>query len=711
MTGSLDKGGRYEGDVPVKRTVDDHQVGLLSGVRLGIAVFLALTCWVKVGVAATPSSIEERFIFLDTIPTAALAIEELKGFIITKPWADSEKAQIKSIIDAVYKAAPGLVERVVAYRPLRIYRRVSDHNVVISLRSTQGLVIPDKYFEFTPDPKINVQNMTMTHEFVHLAEPTGWLDHSSEWVGLSQPFIDRLAARLEQKGLTIAEEAWSHTSKLPATEAVRLALDSGLPSIYAGSGPGEAMAEFVAYDLFNTYYDMPREVRPFLNQHLLSKPIQKSPYVSALQDAFMAWEQNQIPKALTAFDRAIKNSHDDRMRARALVYRGDASHAMSKISEALRDYKEGLALDPTFRFIHYRLAKLYMTFVSYDEAIANFTSYIDSHKGRKDNHEFINAVISRGRAWQEKKSYEKAIADYTLALEIWPGHTEALGRRGIAWRELGKLEKSLADLSRALEIQPHPKGYFERARTWIAMGKSDNKALADINRAVKLDPKSVHGYLFRAIFHYERRAYDKAAADFSIAIASNPDQSRYYQMRGQARYNSKDYDGAIADFSATIEKSKTDKDKVTAYTWRSNAWKEKGKDDKVIADITKLLELDPEQGYYRLELAKLWQKKGDHEKALAVLSTAVEQNPGYLPAHGKRADLLFSMGKYRRAIEAYDSVLALSPDSAQAMFWRGRCWYAMGNLTKAVTDYRKAIKMSPAIKARVEPWLKRAEGG
>ena len=50
--------------------------------------------------------------------------------------------------------------------------------------------------------------------------------------------------------------------------------------------------------------------------------------------------------------------------------------------------------------------------------------------------------------------WDKAIADYSTAIEKDPRYADAYCNRGAAWYNLGQLEKAIADYSRALEIDP-----------------------------------------------------------------------------------------------------------------------------------------------------------------------------------------------------------------------------------------------------------------
>jgi tetratricopeptide (TPR) repeat protein len=63
----------------------------------------------------------------------------------------------------------------------------------------------------------------------------------------------------------------------------------------------------------------------------------------------------------------------------------------------------------------------------------------------------------RGTAYASKKDYDRAIADYTIAIEIDPTHVAAYNDRGLAYTSKGDYERAIADVTRAVELTaPRP---------------------------------------------------------------------------------------------------------------------------------------------------------------------------------------------------------------------------------------------------------------
>lgn len=94
----------------------------------------------------------------------------------------------------------------------------------------------------------------------------------------------------------------------------------------------------------------------------------------------------------------------------------------------------------------------------------------------------------RGKRYLELGEYDKAIHDFTCAVQLEKNYVFAYAERGLAWEMKGLHEKALADYNKALEINPEYSIAFKyRGSTWQTMGEYA-KAIDDYNKAIELDP-------------------------------------------------------------------------------------------------------------------------------------------------------------------------------------------------------------------------------
>jgi lipoprotein NlpI len=133
-------------------------------------------------------------------------------------------------------------------------------------------------------------------------------------------------------------------------------------------------------------------------------------------------------------------------------------------------------------------------------------------------------LLYRGFAYDETGQYDRAIADYSKALELRPGTPQLYYRRGIAWREKGDYAKALADLDAAVHAtkkgEPDwPFLHGDRGVVLFALGRYA-EAAQHFARVVKLDPSDQYAALW---LHVARgRAGTPAPEDFAAAAAAAP---------------------------------------------------------------------------------------------------------------------------------------------------------------------------------------------
>ena len=75
--------------------------------------------------------------------------------------------------------------------------------------------------------------------------------------------------------------------------------------------------------------------------------------------------------------------------------------------------------------------------------------------------------FNRANDSYKKGEYDRAIADYTKALEINSHYTDAYYNRGNAWADRSEYDQAIADYTKALELAPHyADAYFNRGIMW-----------------------------------------------------------------------------------------------------------------------------------------------------------------------------------------------------------------------------------------------------
>lgn len=115
------------------------------------------------------------------------------------------------------------------------------------------------------------------------------------------------------------------------------------------------------------------------------------------------------------------------------------------------------------------------------------TAIIES--GRARGNELATAYNNRGDAHALADDYPRAIADFSEAIRLSPGHAVVWGNRGSAHAQRGDLPRAIADLSEAIRLDPaFMEAYGLRGAFYEQQGDKV-RALADLREAARLAPE------------------------------------------------------------------------------------------------------------------------------------------------------------------------------------------------------------------------------
>lgn len=117
---------------------------------------------------------------------------------------------------------------------------------------------------------------------------------------------------------------------------------------------------------------------------------------------------------------------------------------------------------------------------------------------------------------------EKISEDNEIKEEARGKLAVAYNNRGNAYSTLKQHEKAIGDFSKAIELNPKEAGfYFNRGSTYLKLNRY-KKAIEDFDRAIKLNPSSTEAYLNRDAAYQYLSQYEKAIKDFTKVIERNP---------------------------------------------------------------------------------------------------------------------------------------------------------------------------------------------
>jgi lipoprotein NlpI len=268
------------------------------------------------------------------------------------------------------------------------------------------------------------------------------------------------------------------------------------------------------------------------------------------------------------------------------------------------------------------------TEVPLDERIAACTSIID--QGKYGRPALIRAYFNRAAAYNKKRQFERAAADYSAVLELYPANTYA---------------------------------YYGRAYSYVHSDDFD-RAFADYDRVIQLNPRSSHAYYCRGVAHQKKREYDQAISDFTRAI-----ELRYQNRSGDQNAAVNDREGDLAPPAFADDRAALSSGAIV-FNWRGSAHFGKGDFDAAIADFDQAIRLYPNYKYAFISRCAVHNIKGDFDRAIADCDRAAQLDPEDARVYRNRGILHLHNGSLSKSLADLDEARRLDPGSAYGALWR-----------------------------------------
>src|SRR5262249_24087672 len=132
--------------------------------------------------------------------------------------------------------------------------------------------------------------------------------------------------------------------------------------------------------------------------------------------------------------------------------RGMAAYKAKQLVEGIQAFEAALELEPTHYWSLMRLGYCLCDLGQGPEDFAGAARAFTGCIPKRPDH--AHAYYCRGNARFKLGQYDKAVADYSKAIDLGPKFAYAWNGRGSAYHKLGQYDKAVADCSRAIDLNP-----------------------------------------------------------------------------------------------------------------------------------------------------------------------------------------------------------------------------------------------------------------
>ena len=223
-----------------------------------------------------------------------------------------------------------------------------------------------------------------------------------------------------------------------------------------------------------------------------------------------------------------------------------------------------------------------------------------------------------GNEYADRGEYDKALANFTKAIELNPRNIHAFLRRGIERCRRGDCEHAACeDLWDAVDLNP------------LKLAEKNEQSRALLERLTDDSIQDMTGILVetinaRGVAFLRADMFDEAFDDFNEAIEYDPDNFRLYIHRGAVNKEFDYHEKAVADFSEAI---RLQPDFASAYSYRAGSYLSLEKYPEAIEDYDKKISMDNGSAIDYINRAFCHSKLRNKQQALEDGETAIRMDP------------------------------------------------------------------------------------
>jgi tetratricopeptide (TPR) repeat protein len=158
---------------------------------------------------------------------------------------------------------------------------------------------------------------------------------------------------------------------------------------------------------------------------------------------------------------------------------------------------------------------------------------------------------NRGIGYAAEGDDDRAMADYTKAIELDPKFALAYYNRGNLYIHKGDKIRAVADYTKAIEIDPKDGSAYNNRCLARATSGQAKLALSDCDAALRIKPGNANALSNRGFTYYMLGRYDEALADYDAALKVNPTSADSLYGRGMTKLKMGDPGGNADTAAAT----------------------------------------------------------------------------------------------------------------------------------------------------------------
>jgi tetratricopeptide (TPR) repeat protein len=327
--------------------------------------------------------------------------------------------------------------------------------------------------------------------------------------------------------------------------------------------------------------------------------------------------------------------------------------------------------------------------------------------------------IERGEAYMAGGDYIKAANDYLSAnaMEVYSGDyglARIFAMKGDAVNSLKHLEKNISSLYKKsekeikldaafslIENTPDWRQFWKKERYsiferkiseieyYISVGKTED-AVTALNELVIYNNDDSDTQYAKSLVRFSQGKYGESITELTKLLDSDKKNVTYLRLLAKAQTYSGNPSGASQSYSNMIDMGVAD---AGLFMLRADCYNKTGETDRAIRDVTKYLELYPENRAALSFAGKIVAQAGDNLKALEYFSRNLKLHPDDPECFIDRGNSYFVSKTWDYAISDYSMALDIRPSDSETWINKGVALLNSGKTDDACHDFRMALTL------------------
>ena len=293
--------------------------------------------------------------------------------------------------------------------------------------------------------------------------------------------------------------------------------------------------------------------------------------------------------------------------------------------------------------IAYQSAKQFMMAGNYTEAISNLEKAVSIKPT------YLEAWSDLGRAYTDRKDFERGIAAFEKALELSPDNEALIASIGYNYLNLEDYDS--AETYYLMLVEEDTLNYNGNVNlAFIAQNRDDTRgAITYYERALQTNPHEAKTMGTLASLYSKLGDKEKKYEYLHMAIEAAPENHQFKRQLAKAYFNEKDYENAIPLYEALVMEFPDDANYHQRLGFSLSQTDRKA---EAPAELEKAIELNGGDAFTYAILSKIYNENAMYPKA------AASAKAGLALKEGETAFLTYQWGEALSKMKDYEGAIA-----------------------------------------------------